>query len=361
MALIKRIVTGQTFGNWLDTTNKLIDDINASTANRGPNKLVRYDNAGSLQIKDIQANSFFLDMSTSSVRIDTIADDFTNSGYEKDNVLFTAKATYEAIKAEAKNIIKNASGHATASEFVEVNGAPSSLVSNVSFTLDNTQVIEVLKDKTTFKQDVEITGDLSVLGDSTEFNTQTLTVTDNNIVLNKGGSTFTAENGGFDIFKTNAHFRLVNSGNRFPYDTSGSDNNLVLKLNIAGQRRNFYFDRPIDATIGAMGSSTLSEKHFYNTELQLADQEVRNININTKDALIVEYSFVSTEPISNAVPFAIGTSAGAGREGNVLQPNPGNYDSTANSVITYQIGSTFYESYEAYKTAFLEKIGRAHV
>lgn len=348
MALIKRIVTGQTFGNWLDTTNKLIDDINASTANRGPNKLVRYDNAGSLQIKDIQANSFFLDMSTSSVRIDTIADDFTNSGYEKDNVLFTAKATYEAIKAEAKNIIKNASGHATASEFVEVNG------SNVSFMLDNTHVIEVLKDKTTFKQDVEITGDLSVLGDSTEFNTQTLTVTDNNIVLNKGGSTFTAENGGFDIFKTNAHFRLVNSGNRFPYDTSGSDNNLVLKLNIAGQRRNFYFDRPIDATIGAMGSSTLSEKHFYNTELLSTDNaEVRNININTKDALIIEYDFDVTQPISNAVPFAIGTSAGAGREGNVLEPNPGNYDNTANSVITYQIGTTFYQRYADYKTAFL--------
>ena len=354
MALIKRIVTGQTFGNWLDTTNKLIDDINASTANRGPNKLVRYDNTGSLQIKDIQANSFFLDMSTSSIRIDTIADDFTNVGYEKDNVIFTANATYAAIKAEAKNIIKNAQGHATATEFVEVNGAPSAPVSNVSFTLDGTQVIEVLKDKTTFKQDVEITGDLSVLGDSTEFNTQTLTVTDNNIVLNKGGSTFTAEDGGFDIFKTNAHFRLVNSGNRFPYDVSGTDNNVLkLNLHIAGKRRNFYFDRPSDATIGAAGISKLSEKHFYNTELLSADEEVRNININTKDALIIEYDFDATEPISNAVPFAIGTSSGATRETNVLEPNFGNFDSTANSVITYQIGSIFYKTYEDYKDAFL--------
>ena len=354
MALIKRIVTGQTFGNWLDTTNKLIDDINASTANRGPNKLVRYDNTGSLQIKDIQANSFFLDMSTSSIRIDTIADDFTNVGYEKDNVLFTANATYAAIKAEAKNIIKNAQGHATATEFVEVNGAPSAPVSNVSFTLDGTQVIEVLKDKTTFKQDVEITGDLSVLGDSTEFNTQTLTVTDNNIVLNKGGSTFTAENGGFDVFKTNAHFRLVNSGNRFPYNVSGTDNNVLkLNLNIDNKRRNFYFDRPSDSGSNP-GLSTLSEKHFYNTELLSPnDEEVRNININTKDALIIEYNFDAAVPISNAVPFAIGTSAGAGREGAVLQPNLGNYDSTANSVITYQIGSTFYDSYENYKTAFL--------
>ena len=105
MALIKRIVTGQTFGNWLDTTNKLIDDLNAANPSRGGNKLVRYDAFGSFGVRDLKANSWFLDRS-SALRIDTISDTFLNPGHENDNTLFTAAATYAAIKAEAKNVTK---------------------------------------------------------------------------------------------------------------------------------------------------------------------------------------------------------------------------------------------------------------
>jgi len=41
---INRIVTGQTFGNWLDITNQIIDDLNSANANKNPGKLVRYNN-----------------------------------------------------------------------------------------------------------------------------------------------------------------------------------------------------------------------------------------------------------------------------------------------------------------------------
>ena len=252
MAIIKRIVTGQTFGNWLDTTNKMIDDLNAANPTRNNGRLVRYDGGGSIGTNTLRLRDFHLDSNT-HISIDTLSSDFTNVGFENDNTIFTAKATYEAIKAEAKNIIKNAYGHAVSSEYVQVNAA------NVETVIGGTQQIVTTSANTTFSKDVIIKCDLSVLGDSTEFQTQVLSVEDNNILLNLGGNLATAERAGFDVDGTSAFFRLVDSGNRFPYDQqAGTLNKVPVKLYESGAVRNFYVD----------SGKSLADSHFQGSELK---------------------------------------------------------------------------------------------
>ncbi len=73
MALIKRIVTGQTFGNWLDTTNKMIDDLNTANPSRNVHKLVRYDGFGGIGINSLSVKDILFDSNTVTVPIGSIA------------------------------------------------------------------------------------------------------------------------------------------------------------------------------------------------------------------------------------------------------------------------------------------------
>jgi len=363
MALIKRIVTGQTFGNWLDTTNKLIDDLNAANPTRGGNRLVRYDNFGSLSIRDIQANSFFLDTDT-SVKIDTLSTDYTVAGHENDNTIFTAAATYAAIKAEAKNIIKNAGGHTVSSEYIEIVDptpgstvypaiAPSSLTEPIVRTvLGGTELIRTTSTETKFNQNVIIDGDLSVLGDSVELTTETLQVQDNNLVLNTGGNSASAERAGFDVFETTAHLRLVNSGNRFPWSSkqgTSEPKNIRIKLYESNEIRNYFISK-------IPGDSDVPQETYAQGEYLSGNfQDLRKLFINQKDSLVFEYRLDSANITSNTIPFAIGTSAGSAREASVLEPDPSNPGSTANSEIIYNIDGVDYNSYEEYKNEFLSR------
>lgn len=363
MALIKRIVTGQTFGNWLDTTNKLIDDLNAANPTRGGNRLVRYDNFGNLSIRDIQANSFFLDTDT-SVKIDTLSTDYTVAGHENNNTIFTAAATYAAIKAEAKNIIKNAGGHTVSSEYIEIVDptpgstvypaiAPSSLTEPIVRTvLGRTELIRTTSTETKFNQNVIIDGDLSVLGDSVELTTETLQVQDNNLVLNTGGNSASAERAGFDVFATTAHLRLVNSGNRFPWSSkqgTSEPKNIRIKLYESNEIRNYFISK-------IPGDSDVPQETYAQGEYLSGNfQDLRKLFINQKDSLVFEYRLDSANITSNTIPFAIGTSAGSAREASVLEPDPSNPGSTANSEIIYNIDGVDYNSYEEYKNEFLSK------
>ena len=110
---INRIVTGQTFGNWLDTTNQMINDLNDANASKTVNKLVRYDGTGSLTIHDVTANSIAL---LNGTRIDRIHTDY--STFEDDNTVLTANATYQAIRAEDKTTIKDTPGGQAANTYV---------------------------------------------------------------------------------------------------------------------------------------------------------------------------------------------------------------------------------------------------
>lgn len=370
MALIKRIVTGQTFGNWLDTTNKLIDDLNAANPTRGSNKLVRYDSVGSFGVRDLNANSWFLDRS-SALRIDTISDTFLNPGHENDNTLFTAAATYAAIKAEAKNVIKNAAGHAVPQDYIELVGQDPSnpTLYKTSLTTDKAlpspyngpvlrtvindkELIRTTADETKFNQNVHITGDLSVDGESIELQTETLVVKDNNLVLNSGGVYDSAERAGFDIDKTNAFMRLVNSGNRFPFGlAAGETNRATVKFHELNEIRNFF----IDKLVPDGGTSVLLKDAYASGEYTGSRENVRKLYINQKDELVLRYEFVDNgNGTSNTIPLAIGRSMGAGREATVLQPDPADNSSTANSEVTYNINGTFYDSYEEYKVDFLK-------
>lgn len=299
---INRIVTGQTFGNWLDTTNKIIDEINEASSVNKPNKLVRYSSTGSLSIKDFTANSILL---ANGTRIDRISTNYTT--HEDDNTILTANAIYAAIRAEDKTSIKDTPAGVPANSRVTANSS----TRDIELVVDNDLKVLVSNTVTTFKTNVTIDGDLYVKGDTVEFTTETLQIEDNNIILNLNGTYDTAENSGFDVQSTNAHFRLVNTGNRFPVYN-------------------------IEETVELNNTWKL---------FRINNVDHQRISMNQKDRLRLTYNFDPLIPMSNTVPLAIGTTKGFTRELNVLEPST--------DTIEYKIGATVYNTYADYKAAFL--------
>ena len=308
---INRIVTGQTFGNWLDTTNQIIDDLNSANANKNPGKLVRYNNTGSLTIHDVTANSIIL---ANGTRIDRINTDYTT--FEDDNSILTANAVYSAIRAENKTTIKDTPGDAAANSRVTVD--PNSL--DIELVVDHDLKMLVSNTVTTFKNNVVMEGDLYVQGNTVEFTTETLQIEDNNIVLNQNGNYVTAENAGFDVQATNAHIRLVSTGNRFPVYYANDNNNDV------------YLDVDVDLNT--------TWKLF-----RIGTVDRKRINMNEKDRLKLSFDIIPGTPMTNTVPIAIGTTVGPSREANVLEPSTG--------LVEYAIGGVTYPTYADYKSAFV--------
>ena len=309
---INRIVTGQTFGNWLDTTNQMINDLNEANAIKTANKLVRYDSTGSLTIHDVTANSIAL---LNGTRIDRIHTDYNT--FEDDNTVLTANATYQAIRAEDKTTIKDTPGGQAANTYVVAS------LADVKTFVDGALKVTVANTVTTFEEDVVIEKNLLVKGTKTEFNTATLNVEDNNIVLNKGGTLTTAELAGFDVEATNASFRLVDSGNRFP-------------------------------KFGATEVAKTVTLNVFTKKFEIGTVPREKIIMNEKDMLKLTYQInTSTKPMSNTVPLAIGTVSGNSRESYILEPDSSASSTTSRSEISYKIGGTFYNTYAAYKAAFL--------
>jgi len=303
---INRIVTGQTFGNWLDITNQIIDDLNSANANKNPGKLVRYNNTGSLTIHDVTANSIIL---ANGTRIDRINTDYTT--FEDDNSILTANAVYSAIRAEDKTTIKDTPYGVPSNSSVSANSVA------IDLTVNGSQKILVSDDKTEFFNDIVAHQDLIVYGTRTTLQTQSLEVADNNIFLNKNGDTTTAEGAGFEIGSTNAHFRLINTGNRYPiYNVTDT----------------ILFNNAFK--VFQLGSTSINRD---------------KIIINEKDRLTLTYTIPAASiTLGNTVPIAIGTTFGPNRETNVLEPST--------STIEYKIGSTVYNTYADYKSAFLNAV-----
>ena len=140
---INNIQTGQTFGNWLDTTNRMIDDLNAATPNRIGGRLARYNSAGDLKVFDLDANSIILSNGT---RIDRINTDYNL--FEDDNTLLTANAVYQAIRAEDKTTIKDTPGGLPANSSISV------ALSEMKFTIDGALQMSVFGSNTTFENNL---------------------------------------------------------------------------------------------------------------------------------------------------------------------------------------------------------------
>ena len=126
--------------------------------------------------------------------------------------------------------------------------------------------------------------------------------------------------------------RLVNSGNRFPFGlAAGESNRAIIKFHELNEVRNFY----VDKLAADAGSSNLLKDAYASGEYTGAREDVRKLYINQKDELVLRYDFVDNgNGTSNTIPLAIGRSTGAGREATVLQPDPADNSSTANSEIS---------------------------
>lgn len=81
MSLIEELIITNTFGEWLETVNEIIDDANLATANGTSNLLLRYDNHGSFVANTITSNGLnandYITLNGSS-NITSISQDFGN-------------------------------------------------------------------------------------------------------------------------------------------------------------------------------------------------------------------------------------------------------------------------------------------
>ena len=77
---IPHIIITDTFGDWQDTVNDIIDDLNAATANAIPSRLLRYNDLASLNANNIHTNSIQTHTLTvnNSPIIDYLSLDFAN-------------------------------------------------------------------------------------------------------------------------------------------------------------------------------------------------------------------------------------------------------------------------------------------
>ena len=58
---INNVSEGQTFKDWLDATNQIINEINNAVAEGTANRMVRYDSAGALKIGTFSSEQLSLE------------------------------------------------------------------------------------------------------------------------------------------------------------------------------------------------------------------------------------------------------------------------------------------------------------
>src|SRR6056300_949418 len=89
---IGKIITGQTFGNWLNTTNLLIDEVNQATDVYNQGKLVRWGAGGVITVNALTANTLTL---SSGNTVNAVTNDWSNP--IDDATLMTSNAIHHTI------------------------------------------------------------------------------------------------------------------------------------------------------------------------------------------------------------------------------------------------------------------------
>ena len=95
---INNVSEGQTFKDWLDATNQVINTINAASPVAAANRLVRYSSSGALEIGTFATGSLALE---SGFTVNNISNTVTADNY----TLVTAAGIQEYLSASADNII----------------------------------------------------------------------------------------------------------------------------------------------------------------------------------------------------------------------------------------------------------------
>ena len=327
---IGKIITGQTFGNWLNTTNLLIDEVNQATPTYSQGKLVRWGAGGSVTVKTLSSNTIALSSGATVNNIST----FWASPVD-DATLMTSNAVHGAIL------------NADTIRLVHPTRVTSDIVANtITLFAQNVPVITVAEKYSIgnyvaeFDIDVELNKDLVVKGTRTELDIVSLEVEDSNIELNKGtGSKFAANNAGIDIASTNAFIRLINTGTEFPVTK-----NMVIQFQENGKY--LEVDRNDSAGFIAKGTIDINEKD--RLVLKYYKPSLNNPQFYKTEELVLGIGDTSWSDVTN-LPYPY-SGLPYTRETGVLEPSTGEIEY---SIVNTTLGVTqTFPSYSQYKSEF---------
>lgn len=346
---IGKIITGQTFGNWLNTTNLLVDEINQATDSFSQGKLVRWGTGGAITVSALTSSS--LTLAGGNNTVNAITSDWSNP--IDDFTLMTSNAIHQSIinSDEIRLVLPT---RVTANN----------VANDVTVFVENNPSIKIDKNLTTFYTDVEFRKDIVVLGTRTEINVEQLEVEDANIQLNKGSNSafWTANNAGFDVGYTNAFMRLINTGTEFP-----------VKKQMQARLQNNFKLLEIDTTytnsyIG-QGQININEKDRLEIEYHFPDQTVIDTNLNpfyqAKDFVFGIGTISDTTP--EPFPFAGAPTLPYTRETSALDPISGEIEysvTNTNGTFVFTDFNDYKQSYNAavfgdiYKLSFDPDVNR---
>ena len=99
---IGKIITGQTFGNWLTTTNLMIDEINNASSTFAPGNLVRWGAGGTVTVNTLTATTIQL---PGGMTVNAISNNYSTP--VDDRTLLTANAIHNLLLDADKTTIKD--------------------------------------------------------------------------------------------------------------------------------------------------------------------------------------------------------------------------------------------------------------
>ena len=177
--MISKIQTGDTFRTWIRSTNEAIDDLNQGSSSAGlANGLVRYDSTGQLSFTSIVTT----DLTVGGTHVNAISNDFNTFDA---NTLLTGTAVRDYF-LNHNSVLWD--------EPVDQNTNISLSTTQIDLNVDTVNIATItdrdfiVKSNGRFEQNLEILGDLKIIGSQVSIATTELTVEDNIITLNKGSS-----------------------------------------------------------------------------------------------------------------------------------------------------------------------------
>jgi len=250
--MISKIQTGDTFRTWIRSTNEAIDDLNKGSSSAGTaNGLVRYDSSGQLSFTDIVTTN----LTVGGTHVNAISNDFNTFNA---NTLLTGTAVQDYF-LNHNSVLWD--------EYVNQNTNITLSTTQIELDVETINIATITKDLFTvtanakFDQNLEILGDLKIVGEQVSIATTELTVEDKVVTLNKGSS-LSANGAGIEI--EDGSGTIVGS---FTYNDQGGTYGFDLSTTAGGgdtvkliPRGNITIDLDQDL-------STISSVEFANTHV----------------------------------------------------------------------------------------------
>ena len=210
---INNIETGDTFREWLASTNALVLEINNASSSGNANAIVRFDANGGFKSEELIANTI---IALKKLTVPT-----------QNNYILTGNTTGDVIFDTDSGSFMGYDGTTWGSLGGVIDLDQDTYVSvdkTIGTDLDEVYVVCASNTITTFSSNgVIISGDLVVSGTTTYINTTELEVKDAYITLNKGGDTLSAQGAGIEIEAANSYIKTLPGldGFEFASNTNG--------------------------------------------------------------------------------------------------------------------------------------------